>query len=342
MTQFDESKHNRERDGRFAPKPHLEADGVNLTATALLPAGVVERINQGRATEADEETVFVAFQAQLPENLSLATLNPDTALEPEHIDPYLAGDATTFNEHLDDLTEQALWHKDGHLSRAALSLGLDRAALSPDLERDLETLIRDRDTLNAATTLLNNTGNILMRYDVPTPTFWAKDAPLAVKAREHRDEPGVAQARATLVEQQLLTTGMIDEPLNADDKQRLTKAFENGPLRIGKTTKVSVVFDANPQVANLPLTADTGIDPNQVIRTIQTADTGKWDNTGLVIFDSNTDEGYAAPLSVPIKMPLTRRNHAKVDSVGGGAPHGWSDVEGMSYSNWTTTITDAV
>ena len=30
MTQFDEAKHNRASDGKFANKPHAEADSVNL------------------------------------------------------------------------------------------------------------------------------------------------------------------------------------------------------------------------------------------------------------------------------------------------------------------------
>ena len=33
MTQFDESKHNRHSDGKFANKPHSEADGVSLAPT---------------------------------------------------------------------------------------------------------------------------------------------------------------------------------------------------------------------------------------------------------------------------------------------------------------------
>ena len=35
MTTFDESKHNRHADGKFANKPHAEADGINLTPTDL-------------------------------------------------------------------------------------------------------------------------------------------------------------------------------------------------------------------------------------------------------------------------------------------------------------------
>ena len=61
MSQFDESKHARHSDGKFASKPHAEADGISLTPAAnklngnhLNPDGTYSHAELVRLTEAGE------------------------------------------------------------------------------------------------------------------------------------------------------------------------------------------------------------------------------------------------------------------------------------------------
>ena len=44
---FDETKHNRERDGKFASKPHAEAEGVTLSRVAYTPPLRYQRGDDG-------------------------------------------------------------------------------------------------------------------------------------------------------------------------------------------------------------------------------------------------------------------------------------------------------
>ena len=43
MSTFDETKHHRERTGKFTPKPHAEADSINLEPklNSLNPTGTI-------------------------------------------------------------------------------------------------------------------------------------------------------------------------------------------------------------------------------------------------------------------------------------------------------------
>ena len=338
MTAFDESKHNRATDGKFANKPHAEADGVNLTPPTPLAAAVVGRFYQGKATAADEEAVFAAFEAALPETVTLTYVPRGEGMSEEQLTHYLAGDGEKFDEAIDEMfDEQREYNIDNQLDETLKELGLTRGVLPETLTDELRSTIHDRDESDPTDDLLYNTSDPLMRYDLAKGDTWTGDSDLHRLARQSVDlNEGVDEARTTLLEQQLLNNGVINQPLNDEDKKALNFAFCEGPEYLHEGVTVGAVFTADPQAVNLPLSAqDESSDPNQVLRTV--TPTG---HARIVILDETTGSGADTQLTTPITMNLTARNHAKLDSPKDTTSWGWDRSANVDYSAYKTTFND--
>ena len=334
MSQFDESKHNRATDGKFANKPHAEAAGVSLEGTqptpesGRLPDDVIQRFEDWEATDADRQLVIDTFPHALPKSVTLLYVEYDDQLTDEQADKYLTGDdMAVYNDVMERWGDDAQYDAMRDQLKETLSdMGLDGEVVADDFQDDLSQVIYDRNDANPVPELLDHRQKDLMRFDLVSGDEWDGYSDLHRKANQSVYlKEGVAEARTELAAQALLKNGVIDQPLNAEDRARLVEAFGNGPEWLHEGVTIGALFNAPTKDAALPYEATLKPD-GEVVHTIKTGGPGK-----IVVLDAWNGRGFDTELSTPITMNMTRNHHAHLDSPDykAGRGYGYDEIAGV-------------
>ena len=329
MSQFDETKHNRDTGGKFTHKPHAEADGISLTPTPpslRLPDDVIGRFEEWEATDADRALVREMFSKAVPETVTLDYIPEDEWLSDDLTSKYLAGDFDTVydrvrNDHVDARFTA------GYDQRAEILMGMglsETIAYTADFGDLDDEIVYERDDTDPVYDLLTNRDDNLMRYRaVEGGTEGYEPHPLDDVANQdlHENPDTVAQARAEVTEQRLLESGIIAQPLSDTDRAGLAEAFKEGPPEWGSIT-TGFLFSANP--ADVALPSNTRCEPNDaVLRTVTTDG-----DTHLVIVNDHDDphDGGVTVIHQPVTMPLYKHEHVELDCNPSRQRPVWSDT----------------
>ena len=336
MSQFDESKHNRATDGKFANKPHAEADGISLTTqTPTLTQAMVDALNRGENNEAATNALVASIETELNNQkapLKLLQADYGESLErPEDISAYLKGDTDGIYERvMFDYEGVSEYNRSLDYTTAELiqDRGLEYNDLHPDVQDAIQDTITDADQSDIVQDLAANTPTQLLRRDYISEDMW-KDYPdqdLADQAQGSiYTDPEAVDARVKIIEDTLVKEGVLEGPLSEKDRDAVTRMVEDGPEFLTEAVSLGVIWGGRVQEAGVP-NPDKGAS-----RTVRTTE-----GTRLVLLDSWQGGGWDCQIDAPATMKFTPEHPARLDSEGG--VYGWGDVAGVSGRDYATRL----
>lgn len=334
------------------PLPSSDSD----SGDALLDQNTVNRINDGEGQQEDFDELFGVVEELLEKKAQKEgiTLNPVDSfadLDSYDIPHFLSGNTNQIREGIlsdYNYSQEGYENSVSELEEVLGEIGVDEDELSGEDRSYLLDMIESYDNSSVDDLIRQSAANTepqLMRFPIFQPTDWDNPFFEEYKAFDSlHNGPGfeeVLNARVLVLNKGLVESGVISEPLEGENLDRLREAVSQGPDVIGPNTTVDVLWYGKLTDANLPENkveeerANHGKDSDRTLRTISTVD-----KSHLIFYDPDEDEGADFEIDVPVKMDLSLKKHALLDEDPNTSSWSWDSVgseRGRSFPEYFHT-----
>lgn len=337
---FDESKHRRGPDGKFASKgPSGEGE-----ATLVAPSFVSAEEYRDASPEQRAE-MMRRLAGALPEQTDVYYVDYDERLNDDQVDAVLSGnEMAAYNDYIDNcladygIEQQeaaAKYEMDNLRSSGVTDLAYDD--LDPEDQDEFRAEVCDRDHSDPISDRSRNTPPQLMRANLGKPYDLVSDnedvsyGQLTFERPDSADSQRNFDRRAEAISTILSKHGI--DTTSEHNQSAIRELVENGPYDWHESVDVDVIWHGPVQTAKAEGTEGT--------RTSLT-----FTDPHVVLIDRANGEGHDVRLSGQMaktfpKMPdeegLGKRQRAFLDSDRSHG-YGWNDIAGVHAPAYSTQV----